>query len=168
VQLPITATLEVHDSAGGNGSDETHIVCDPIGDAESPNGDLVGCGSSNDGSKMTISVTVDSAVTNQFQYRVYVDAGKYNTKKKRWEQPPDGIADAQLKYNGGQVTGLTSLTVQVVGNQLLYTFNLSEFGLSSGKEVRWYAETQAGTPGTPGTGIIDRMLDTGWFSHTIH
>jgi hypothetical protein len=167
VVTPITATLEVHDSAGGNGSDETHIVCDPIGDAEAPNGDLVGCGSSNDGTKMTIAVTVDGAVTDEFQYRVYVDAGKYNSKKKRWEQPPDGTFDAQLKYNGGQVNGLPSLTAQVVGDQLIFTFNLSEFGLSSGKEIRWYAETQAGTPGTPATGKIDRMLDTGWLSHTI-
>ena len=167
VQTPITATLEVHDSSGGNGSDETHIKCDPTGDAQGPDGDWTGCGSSNTSTQMTISVTVDAAVTDQYQYRVFVDAGKYNTKRKRWEQPPDGIFDAQLKYNGGQVNGLNSLTVQVVGNELRFTFDLSEFGLSSGKVVRWYAETQAGVPGQPATGQVDRMPDAGWLSHTV-
>ncbi len=167
IATPITASLEVQDSAGGNGSDETRIVCDPAGDAESPDGDWIGCGSSNTNTKMTIAVTVDGAVTDQFQYRVYVDAGRYNTKKKRWEQPPDGVFDAQLKYNGGQVTGLPSLTVQVVGNQLRFTFDLAEFGLSPGNVVQWYAETQAGTPGTPATGKIDRMPDIGWLRQTI-
>ncbi|HET9477594.1 MAG TPA: hypothetical protein VFP63_08915, partial [Dehalococcoidia bacterium] len=167
IPTPITATLEVHDSAGGNGSDETHIVCDPIGDALGPDGDWAGCDSSNTSTTITISAVVDGAITSDYQYRVYIDAGTYNTKKKVWEQRFDGVFDAVLKYNGGQVSGLTSLTALVAVNQVSFTFNLAEFGLSAGKEVRWYAETQAGTPGEPATGKVDRMMDTGWLSHTI-
>jgi hypothetical protein len=65
------------------------------------------------------------------------------------------------------VNGLSSLTVEVDGNTLRYTFNLAEFGLSTGKEVRWYAETQAGVPGEPAAGKVDRMPNIGWLRQTL-
>ncbi|HET8944706.1 MAG TPA: hypothetical protein VFO59_07985, partial [Dehalococcoidia bacterium] len=171
IPTPITATLEVHDSAGGNGSDETHIVCDPSGDAPQTGGDWIGCGSSNTSTQMSIAVTVAGQVVDNFQYRINLDVGKYNTKKKKYEGLPDGIVDATLKYNGGQTNGAPSLTVQKIGtSQLLFKFNLTDFNLSTvspRNQLRWYGETQAGLPGEPGAGQIDRIPDSGWFTHII-
>ncbi len=166
-RIPLTATLKVTDAAGGIGVDDVVFRCDPVGDAASANGDLVGCGASNTATTVTLTVRVDGVISNDFQYRINLDVGTFNSKTKTYKQPPDGITDVQLKYNGGQVTGLPSLQVVKDGSELRFTFNMADLGLKVGNRIQWFAETQGGLPGVPTAGKIDDMPDSGFFSYTL-
>jgi len=86
-----------------------------------------------------------------------------------YDQPPDGIADFQLRYDNGKATGpLASLQVTVVGgSELHFTFNVAEVNLQIGEQVLWSAESQKGEPGVPTVGFPDKMPDSGFFSHVL-
>ncbi|HEU4758361.1 MAG TPA: hypothetical protein VFT91_00100, partial [Dehalococcoidia bacterium] len=153
---PVTASLKVTDAAGGIGVDDVqfHRCSDPL-DALDANADLVSCHVSfNDtANTMTIGLRVAGSISNDYQYRIRLTAGSVS---------------ALLKYNGGKVTGLASLqVVRVNSNELRFTFNLADIGAGIGTTILWSAETQAGVPATPETGIVDDMPDAGSFTSVV-
>ena len=90
--------------------------------------------------------------------------------------PPEDLAPTGLSafnritgswHDGGNVTGLSNLEVSVDGNELWFTFGLSEIGLESGAQVQVSMETQGGIPSEAGAGIIDEMPDSGSFSYNL-
>jgi hypothetical protein len=179
------ATVKVTDAAGGVGVDDVLLVrCgDPSGDVvasndptlDLTNADLVGCSVSNTSTTMSIGIRVAGAISDNFQYRVRLDIGTFEVDPDTGEKvlispEPDGIADRNLKFDAGKVTGLPSLQVTpilggdgltVVG--LEYTFSLADINKGVGDLVRWSAETQAGVKATGETGKVDNMPDSGLF-----
>jgi PKD domain len=142
-ELPTTATVKVMDAEGRLGGDTTIVreLCDPVGDAPSPNFDWVSCDVSATATTMTIAVKVVGEIQNSGQYRVDIRTATKN---------------AQLKFDNGQGSGpLQSLVVtQGEPGELRFTFSLAEVGLTSGGRLEWSADAQ--TVGHP-----DRMPDTG-------
>ncbi|MEE8347880.1 MAG: PKD domain-containing protein [Dehalococcoidia bacterium] len=179
-----TATVKVTDAAGGVGVDDVLLrrCGDPAGDVAASNdptldltnADLVDCSVSNTSTTMSIGIRVAGEISDNFKYRVRLDIGTFevdpDTGEKVLVSPePDGIADRNLQFDAGKVTGLSSLQVipilggddTVVG--LEYTFSLADISKGVGDLVRWSAETQAGVKATGETGKVDHMPDSGLF-----
>jgi hypothetical protein len=164
-KTPLNATLEVHNSVGGIGVDDIRIIGDPIGDSPTAASDLIGNGSSNTSTQITLSITSNAPINNDVHFRIGLDIGR--KQGSNYRQPPDGLEDNQMQWNNGSVSGLAGATATVVGSELRITFNISTIGLQPGDRFQWRVETQSGVPGTPGAGKLDSMPDTGWLSHTI-
>jgi len=158
------AKLKVWTNFGGNGEDEVTLYgCVDAEDASGdPNGDLTLCGVSNEGNLITVSLGVAGMITDDWQYRLHLDLGE----KKSGDTPLDGKTDLMLKYNGGVVTGLSSLVGEVDGNILKLTFNLDELGWT-GKRFGLYAETQKGLAGQGGIGFDDRLPEEGLLEYNL-
>ena len=150
-----TATLKITDAGGGVGVDKVLLIFDASSDigAISSNGDLVGGSAWIDSTSMTIVLRVTGLITDDFQYRVRIEA-------------PTG--SAHLRYDGGKVTGLPGLTGSATGNQLTLRFNLADLGLRSGDTIQLYTETQDGVKATQGAGNVDRMPDTGSITYVLY
>jgi hypothetical protein len=142
-QLPTTATVKVMDAEGRLGGDTTEVreLCDPVGDASSPNFDWTSCDVSTTATTMTIAVKVAGEIENTGQYRLDIQTASKS---------------AQLKFDNGRATGpLQSLVVtHVAPGELRFTFSLAEVGLASGGQIQWSAEAQT-------VGFPDRMPDSG-------
>jgi hypothetical protein len=180
-----TATVKVTDAAGGVGVDDVLLrrCGDPAGDVAASNdptldltdADLVDCSVSNTSTTMSIAIRVAGNISDDFKYRVRLDIGTFvvdpETGEKVLVSPePDGIADRNLQFDAGNVTGLPSLQVlpirtsdgrRIVG--LEYVFSLADINKVGGDHVRWSAETQAGVKATGETGKVDNMPDSGLF-----
>jgi hypothetical protein len=128
------------------------VLCtDPEGDVHKkvgPNGDLTGCAVSNDASSLSITLEVAGVISDDFQYRVYLEG-------------------VMLKYNGGHVTGLPSLTASVDGGTLTFQLDLVDLGLAPDDRIALYAETQGGVPTGPAAGKPDRLPDSGLIGYVI-
>ncbi|TMB98887.1 MAG: PKD domain-containing protein [Chloroflexi bacterium] len=154
--FPVTATVKVMDADGRLGSDTVvvRLLCDPIGDAFTPNTDFVSCDVSNTASTITIAVRVVGTIATDTQYRLNLKTSSFN---------------GQVKYDNGKAGGaLTSLVVTFGdASELRFTFSRAEVGLSSGGQLQWSAESQKGQPGQPGQGILDDMPNSGFFTAVI-
>ena len=60
---------------------------------------------------------------------------------------------------------MKGLEVTVDGQVVAFTFDLPRKW--NGASFQWYAETQEGVAGGTGQGFVDRMPDTGYFTHTM-
>ena len=130
------------------------LLCDPLGDAGSPNVDFVGCKVTNTATTITIAVRVAGTITDDSQYRLNLKTTSFN---------------GQLKYNAGKVTSpLHSLVVtRPDASELDFTFNRSEVGLSGSGALQWSAEAQQGIPGQPSVGFPDDMPNSGYFLYVV-
>jgi len=149
-----TATLRVTDSNGGVGKDTVTLrrCGDAAGDQPNPDGDLIACSASNGAATMTLAISVTGAITSEFQYRVRLITAS---------------SSYLLRYDGGKITGLSSLSAVAAGGTLRFTFNLSEIGVGRGDYIQWWSETQAGVPKTPEEGKPDIMPDSGLFGYVL-
>ncbi|MDP3879300.1 MAG: PKD domain-containing protein [Dehalococcoidales bacterium] len=152
-----TVTLTVTDKDGGVGQSVFQYInvhaWDPEGDSPSPDGDLISGFISNNSTTMTISLRVSGNITDQFQYRVYLDLS--------------GGLPLLIKYHDGKLTGLSSLQAVVNGNELTFSFSLSDIGKISGDSIAVSMETQAGIKATASAGKADYMPDAGTFRYII-
>jgi hypothetical protein len=158
------AVLKITDDFGGVGVDEINLqecidAADLASDLSSL--DLTQCGIQNDSTKVTITIGVaeGAAISNDAQYRIYLDLGP----DKSGGGLPDGNTDVMLKYKNGQATGLSSLIVTPIGDNLLqFEFDLAELGWS-GTRIDWYAQTQDGVQAGEQQGFVDAMPDSGFW-----
>ncbi len=164
----LTATLKVTDADGGVGLDDVSLMlrCDPT-DALSADADLIGCHVDNDATTVTVAMRVEGTISNDSQYRVLMDVGTFDNKTKTFRDPLDGNPDFLLKYDGGSATGLVSLSAEVEGSELRFSFDLAEIGRTSGDHIQWFGESQAGVPSEPETGKLDNMPDTGFLGYVL-
>jgi hypothetical protein len=162
-----TARLRVADANGGMGADDVVVtacwdnpndVVASTSSVDTAQANFVGCHVTSMATTMTITLRMArpiaaSAPSNDIQYRVYLTLPAISV---------------QLKYRSGQVTGLGSLVVTFPdsGDEIAFTFALSEVGIVHGQAVLWSAETRAGVQATGSTGLIDSMPDGGTFSST--
>jgi hypothetical protein len=154
--FPVTAKVKVMDADGRLGSDTVlvRLACDPIGDSNSTDADLVSCDVSSTASTISIAMRVVGTLSTNSQFRLNVNTASFN---------------GQLKYDNGNATGpLNSLVVTVTDpSELVFTFNRAEVGLTGGGQLQWSAETQKGVPGQPSAGFSDFMPDAGNFTVLI-
>jgi PKD repeat protein len=169
-QLEYTVKVRVTDANGGVGVDRMKVryyCSDPANDVPVPpdpavtlgQADFVGCRVSLDTSgKMTITLktvapltTATSAYPAKIRYTITTVVGSALPKS--------------FSYREGNATGIKSLTVVLSGNTISFTFDPKDIGWSAGKTLYWYADTQAGIPGTTAAGQLDRMKDVGTFSY---
>ena len=151
-----TVMVTVTDDDGGSASDTLviEVFCaDPAGDVNagpaSGDADLVRCGASNDAQTLSIMLQVAGLISDNVQYRVYLN---------------DAI---RLMYNKFRANGPRSLEAVHSGDTLTFTVDLVEVGLASGDRVQLYFETQAGVKGSKGEGKPDRMPDSGTVEYVV-
>jgi hypothetical protein len=132
--------------------------CDPVGDASSPDADIVRCRSvSNSDGTATLSVIVDGdIVLSGVQYRLRLASNPNKTGK-------------QVKWVGGNFTGRELLAVTVSGDRIDFLIDVDRVGVDAGETLYWYAEVQDGVSGNPNEGFLDRAPDDGlgWFELVI-
>lgn len=149
-----TATVSVSDDDGGVASDSLTVVVictDPEGDVQrkvGPDGDLVACYAANDASTLSITIEVAGVISDDFQYRAYLNG-------------------TMVKYSAGKVTGPSGATASENGGEITFNVPLASLGLTVGSLVEISAETQSGIPGSPGAGKPDRMPDEGGVIYVI-
>ena len=162
------ATLKITDAAGGIGVDD--VVLQACGDAADlpnyPDGDLVGCGISNSGSVVTLSLQVAGNITNEFQYRMYFDLT--GTSKNSL---PDGKSDLTIKWDNDNVTtsgglNLLSASKSADNKRITVSFDLADVKFR-GNYLQWNAETQSGIQAAQGVGFADQMPDGTWFTFEL-
>jgi hypothetical protein len=160
------AVLKITDDFGGVGVDEINLQqCIDAADLDSSlsNLDLTQCAIQNDSTKVKITIGVAEGVTisDSAQYRIYLDLGPTASGGGL----PDGNTDIMLKYSSsnGNATGLNSLIVTPINNNLLqFEFDLAELGWS-GSRIDWYAVTQDGVQAGQQQGFVDAMPDSGFW-----
>jgi hypothetical protein len=163
------AVLKITDDFGGVGVDE--VILQECVDAADLGGslqqlDLTQCGIQNDSTKVTITIGLaeEVAIADDAQYRIYLDLGPQASGGGL----PDGITDVMLKYNGGRVSGLNSLIVTPIDDNLLqFEFDLEELGWS-GTRIDWYAVTQDGVQAGQQQGFVDAMPDSGFWMYPTY
>lgn len=167
----VMASVKITDAFGGVGVDDVNLIrCGDVVDFPGyPNLDLFGCGITNSGSNVSITLSVAGEVAADMQFRVFLDL-----EGKAKNSDPDGNTDVMLKAHGGSVTGMKSLTVDQIdprtdlfNPQLIrFNFDISELKWK-GQYFRWSVETQDGVAGQTSTGHADMMPDTGSFGYTL-
>ena len=162
-----TAELKITDSFGGIGTDIVQMQsCSDAADFPiDPNGDLVGCSVTNNGSSLSVQLQVAGIISNDFQYRLYFDLGGSGGNLN-----PDGKTDLTMKWDNGSVTNsgkLNSLIARMLNsNTIEFTFDLQDAKFR-GNWFKWQAETQSGVQAEPGAGFADQMPDGTVFDYTL-
>jgi class 3 adenylate cyclase len=163
----LQAPLFVIDGTGSTGLDSTtvfvcgdprDVVLGPSANIDAAQADLIGCGVQVAGDEMTITLVTDGDLevggvptTGDISYRLRVGL-------------TTGTASKLLKYKDGDVTGMRSLEVTIVGNTINFTFSLKELGKkgqNASADVTFSAETRAGVPSTGAAGLVDELPDSG-------
>jgi len=153
IQTPLTATVKIVDSGGAIGGDDVIITgCDKAGETSDKNADFIGCGTSNDGTNLNLTMTVAGSISNKVGYRVTLKVG---------------ATTYTLKYDGGKASGVSGLRATVSGNKLTLTMRLSSVGATKGTAIEWFVESQSGVKGEQSSGFPDRMPDAGVIPYTI-
>ncbi|MCI0505942.1 MAG: PKD domain-containing protein [Gammaproteobacteria bacterium] len=161
------AEVKITDSFGGIGIDTVQMQsCSDAADIPfAPNGDLVGCSITNNGSSLSVQLQVAGVISNDFQYRLSFDLGGTGS-----DPVPDGESDLTMKWDNGNVTNsgkLNSLVGHLLNNNTVeFTFDLQETKFS-GSWFKWQAETQSGVQAQPGVGFVDQMPDGVMFNYTF-
>jgi hypothetical protein len=161
------AELKITDSFGGIGVDVVAMQsCSDAADFPvDPNGDLVGCSVTNNGSNLSVQLQVAGIISNNFQYRLYFDLfGTGNNLE------PDGKTDLTMKWDNGNVTNsgkLNSLAARMLNsNTIEFTFDLRDTKFR-GTHFSWQAETQSGVQAQQNIGFADQMPDGVLFNYTL-
>ncbi|WP_455220484.1 C25 family cysteine peptidase [Kaarinaea lacus] len=161
------AELKVTDSFGGIGVDVVAMQsCSDAADFPiDPNGDLIGCSVTNNGTNLSIQLQVAGIISNDFQYRMYFDLfGSGNNLE------PDGKPDLTMKWDNGNVTNsgkLNSLVARMLNNNTIeFAFDLRDTKFKN-NHFSWQAETQSGVQAQQNIGFADQMPDGVLFDYTL-
>jgi len=152
------------------------------------NEDLVGSAVWIDSTNMTIVLGVKGVIASDIQYRVSIDLESEDKDSDRDKSSHDGKTvsskptgnskvevrqpekpdEINLRYRNGKATGLKSLTASVNGNQLTFTFKLSEVGLKSADHVQIVIQTRGADEPEDSEGTGDRMPDKGEVPYVLY
>ena len=137
----ITIKVEVR-ASGAIGSDEKTIsACsDTAGDTDVFGADIIGCSVSADGTKLSIGLLIDEALSPDIQYRLNLPQ-----------------TNTQIKYADGATTGPNKVkpTATASGNVITFTFDAGKLGWDGASPFEFQFETQSGVKGGQGQGFID-------------
>jgi hypothetical protein len=157
-----TATVRVWDADGSTGTADVEVLalprCDPTGDVSAGLewGDFELCRVSSADDRLTFTLSFAAPVSPLGSYRVEVNPSPGSRNPKT----------VQLRYDPatGQVSGPSSLQVEeAFGGRVLH-YRVTTRDLGARGAIEWRASVQAGIPGSPSDGIIDRLPDSGWLS----
>jgi hypothetical protein len=156
-----TVTVTVTDDDGGTHSDNLTVTVpevwtDPEGDVPDStliDGDIKGGSMDNDATNVGITLQVSGDISDLYQYRVQLQMSPESTY--------------QVKYNDGNVTGISGASAVVNGSEITFTFLLSDIGANSGDRIYVTAEVQGGVKAGSTMGKLDFMPDSGAFDYLV-
>jgi hypothetical protein len=140
----VTAVATVRSNGAIVGTDTQVIFrCgDPLGDAPTADGDIVGCAFTTSGTQVSIDLTVAAPVTNTYQYRLTLPQ-----------------TNTLLKWDNGKASAPANLGLTVTklnGNKTLrFSFNAAPLGWNGTTPLQFLEQTQAGVKKGQAVGFAD-------------
>jgi hypothetical protein len=164
-----TVSASATDAAGNTSTASfTYTVinplCDPRGDVQNPNADIVECVQTDNRNRTaTLSIIVDGDIaTAGVQYRLRLASSP--------TAPGSLVKWVEGKSSGSQLISASINPTR--SDRIDFVVDLRKLGISSGMTLYWFAEVQDGVSGAPAAGFLDRAPDTppagsppsaGWF-----